>query len=427
MSSPGHSPFLRPTLSRKEAAVKETPILMPRYMKDFRCIGAACPANCCHGVIAIDRETYRKYTGVGHPALKEKLADVLVVRKAAGRSADNYAAIDNAGQPCVFLDAGRCRIQLALGDSYLSRVCHTVPRVINKIHGITEISCKMLCPEAVRLALDNPEPMSFDLTAGELDARYQIASDLPDAAVAKMQPAYFAIRDLAIDILQDRKHDFPARMIRLGAVIAEIDRLGSAAAIEQLIEQLRAGFDVKIAGVDDAADLCGHYLDLILGLFVAPTLKANGPRYHHWLACFLAGLSITSTVTPAVVARYRDACVRHYQPFISEHQHIYENYFVSYLFARLFPLRSAGTALDEYHKLMWCYLALHTLLVGIAAHRGGLDKAAVLDFIARFSTVVEAGADIEKPLLKAAAGRRLNDLKLFHAYLRPGSTEPSPA
>jgi lysine-N-methylase len=400
--------------------MKDTPILMPRYMRDFRCTGAACPANCCHGIVDIDRETYRKYKHISDPALKEKLASVLTVRKAAERSDDRYAFIDNAGRPCAFLDQGRCQIQLALGAGYLSRVCHTVPRVINKIHGITEISCKMLCPEAVRLALDNPGPMSFDLTEGELDGRYRIDKNLSDAAVDRIQPAFFAIRDLSIDILQDRRYGFPGRMIRLGAFIAEIGRLDSAEAIEQLIEKLRPGFDLKLDKAAEAENLCGHYLDLILGLFVAPTLNTNGPQYHNLLSRFLQGLAITSSVTPETVARYRTACARYYEPFMNEHQYILENYFVSYVFSRLFPLRSTGTALDEYHKLMWYYLALHTILVGIAANSGELDKAAVLDFIARFATIAEAGAKVEGPLLEAAAGRRLNDLSLFYAYLRPG-------
>jgi lysine-N-methylase len=92
-------------------------ILQPEYFKQFVCIGSECEDTCCSGwSISIDRQTKAKYRKVPASTIDLK----------AGMSGDSFK--QKQGN-CHFLNEDKlCRIQLALGESYLSETCATYPR-----------------------------------------------------------------------------------------------------------------------------------------------------------------------------------------------------------------------------------------------------------------------------------------------------------
>lgn len=395
-------------------------ILTPQFIPRFRCTAAACDANCCRGLVDVDKATYLKFISISEPGIRKKMKRVLFLNKPSERRDNTYARIDNGDKPCIFLVDNLCEIQQKLGEDYLTKMCFTVPRKLNRFPGLVEISCKMSCPEAARLALDNPDPLSFDLTESELDSRYHIVNDLTDAAVEKMQPGFFSVRDYAIDILQERRYSFGERIIRLGGFISLVDGLVADSrpeAIDDVIDQMRRQTGGRLDNLGTAND-CLNYLDFIHQVFVLPTQNANGEKYREMINGFSAGLGIEGNVTQRTAVLFQEAWQNTYLPFMRDHDYIYEHYFVLYIFSRQFPLRSQGTAFDEYLKLTWFFLILHTLLIGMAAHHGGLTKEFVCDFIAAYSRIVE-NHEAGVQLLRAVKHAGLDKLDPIITLLRP--------
>lgn len=137
---------------------RNRPLLTPQYMRRFMCIGSQCEDTCCFGWrVNIDRATYRKYRRVTDPELRQEL-DSCIKRNRSQPGEQNYARIKmDRGKACPFLnEESLCRIQLRLGEEFLSDICVTYPRVANLVNNVLEKSATMSCPEAARLALLNP-------------------------------------------------------------------------------------------------------------------------------------------------------------------------------------------------------------------------------------------------------------------------------
>ncbi len=398
--------------------MKEAPVLAPAYMQNFRCLGAACPATCCHGPVDIDRRTYRKYELITDKDLKAKLAAVLKAKPAGERKDSAYARLGEMGKACAFLQDGMCEIQRNLGEGYLGNTCHTVPRRVNILGGVREISARLLCPEAVRLLLADQAPLSFDLTVGHIDPRHHIATDA-DGAGGMLQPHLFEVRSLAIDILQDRRYPFHERMLRLGAFTSEIDRHTGeqdAAQLPEFLAGIQQGFSVQLDPVNNGVRPL-DYIAFVNKLHVQPLLKAREERYRRWLACFCDGLAIGEDVTPETGVAYAASCEKLFRPFLAGHEYIFEHFFVHYAFSRIYPLRSAGTAMDEYYKMLWYYIIMNILLVGIAASRRELSTELVGQFLPSFGQYIETAITLEPLMLDIIKDSHLNNLPSIYALL----------
>ncbi|MGL4875237.1 MAG: flagellin lysine-N-methylase, partial [Clostridium sp.] len=84
-------------------------ILMPEYMKKFKCIGGACTDTCCKGwYISIDEDTYKKYKRVKNYEIKNKI-DKYVIRTRSNKSKNNVAKMKLENNGCAFLrEDGLC-------------------------------------------------------------------------------------------------------------------------------------------------------------------------------------------------------------------------------------------------------------------------------------------------------------------------------
>ena len=89
--------------------------LMPEYMRDFKCIGAACEDTCCAGWrVSVDRQTLEKYKKVSHSGLRKKFKSEITINPANERTPDHFARmnINQATGNCGFLTDGMCSIRL---------------------------------------------------------------------------------------------------------------------------------------------------------------------------------------------------------------------------------------------------------------------------------------------------------------------------
>ncbi|MGE5662662.1 MAG: flagellin lysine-N-methylase, partial [Ignavibacteriales bacterium] len=134
-------------------------VLMPNYLRDFSCIGSDCEDSCCAGwQVHIDRNTYKKYNKIRHSEIKSQL-NANIKRIRSNPTERSFAKMQlRSDSSCPFLSSEKlCGIQLNLGESYLSDVCFTYPRVYNHINGVLEKSAVISCPEIARLVLLNPK------------------------------------------------------------------------------------------------------------------------------------------------------------------------------------------------------------------------------------------------------------------------------
>jgi lysine-N-methylase len=143
-------------MSEAQTAAQPTQAdLTLRYMHRFRCIGPECEDNCCHSWrVEVDKKSYEKLRLATRRVEKERtLFDGSLVQSKLNKRVFWAIKMKPSGL-CPFLEeSGMCHIQGTYGESYLSNVCASYPRRINKIGPRYELTGMASCPEVVRQLL----------------------------------------------------------------------------------------------------------------------------------------------------------------------------------------------------------------------------------------------------------------------------------
>lgn len=155
------------------------PVIAPRYLARFSCIGGACEDTCCaQWSIAIDSDHYRKMRrAFSQTKAERELFDASVKRLRSGRTEAKFALIvlNQKTQKCNFLaEDGLCGLQQRHGEATLPHICVTYPRRQSVVGDRFESAATLSCPEAARLALLHPDAMELV----DLDSSKTIARDL---------------------------------------------------------------------------------------------------------------------------------------------------------------------------------------------------------------------------------------------------------
>lgn len=211
-------------------------VLAPEYFKKFECIGDKCEYTCCSGwTITVDKDTYEKYQRIDEKAKKYKkevfspLANNYVIRNKQDKkkfSRNNYAKINLIENKCPFLDEKQlCSIYKELGPNNMPVTCKVYPRHKSKLNNTYEISLTISCPEVVKLALLNENPMAFEYIEVEKTSAYDFLDKEFNNEDNTNKPEYkyfWDIRIAAISILQDRRFYIVNRLIMLGILYKKI-------------------------------------------------------------------------------------------------------------------------------------------------------------------------------------------------------------
>ncbi len=125
-------------------------IYAPEYYRDFHCIAEKCPDSCCHGwAVDIDDDTAKTYL-----ALPGSLGDKL--RKHLKQEQWGWVlSLEENGRCPMWRSDGLCRIHAEIGESALSHVCATFPRLRHDYGSFQELGLELSCPEAARLILES--------------------------------------------------------------------------------------------------------------------------------------------------------------------------------------------------------------------------------------------------------------------------------
>jgi lysine-N-methylase len=385
----------------KLKAMKPATLLQPDYFDAFHCINSACEDTCCVGwIVHVDKTTYSKYQDCSSPELGPGLRSLVTINEKSSGDED-YARIVPDESGCSFLSQGLCSIQLQLGEPYLSNMCATYPRVMNRVDDVLQRSLDLSCPEAARVVLLNPNPIEFsELTHSDESIRLASYPAVDLSRFRESHERYDCFRDvrrLVVAVLQNRAHPVWKRLFILGCLCEKLDELANGAdlnVLQDYVDNLNHGL------VDDFLEKCpaqpGVQLEAVLELMMARISSEANPR--RFLECyqeFIHGLQWTAKSTAEELAsRYQEAYSQPYVSLMSRHEHIFEHYLVNYAYRTLFPFGLAESNLRlrndrvgspiaaQYMLLVAYYSIVKTLLIGMAGfHKTAFNLDHVIKLI----------------------------------------------
>lgn len=375
-------------------------MLIPQYVSKFQCIGGACEDSCCQGwQVQVDKDTYEKYRACTDKELIMPMTEK-VTRNRSNPTPARYAKIKlNDDASCPFLDTERlCKIQKRLGETYLSVVCTSYPRITNVVNGVTEQSMTMSCPEAARLALLNPAGIEFDET--ELPAARHVMGLAIDARTLPAGNAghyFWELRIFTIQVLQRRDYTLAERLILLGMffrALGELVEQGTVLEARQLIATYTANIDHG-AYREHLAELpARNPVQMLLLKQVVDTSLLGGTASRRYVEClneFSLGIgNVEGALTDDVIRHYSEACEHYYEPFMKQHEYMLENALVSFVFRGLFPFNGAESLFENYVKLVVHYALLRTYLIGMAGyHKESFGTNHVIKLVQSFAKTIE--------------------------------------
>ena len=360
--------------------------LMPRYVERFRCIGPSCEDTCCFGwPVHIDKKTYKAYRKESTPELK-RLGEY--VKRLPGANSDKmYGVIVPVGeaQQCAAFQGGMCSIHASVGESYLSNVCHSYPRINRKVNGQYEQGISLSCPEAARLALLAEDAFDFvevpiqlrDATVMEINGRY----GLPPTMVVD-------IRIFCIGVMRTRELALWQRLALLGTFCDALTRLCSAG------EQ---------SGAQALIDNFTHWLETGELVSVLDQIQPNKEAQAMVFATLWAakGFDTPSPFLKKVMAQISlrfgadehgqvsaDALVQAYVYGMSRLDEalapapwLIENYLLNEMFSQLFPFNGADPY-DSYLQLVARFGLLRLLLAVQCNMKDGIpDMASIISTV----------------------------------------------
>ena len=378
---------------------QKKPLLIPKYIKSFRCIGPSCKsAPCClAGMnVDIDRETYEKYKNCKGTKL-EQMFQENIIKNNVSPSNSAYARIRRDKYVCPFFTKeGLCLIQSKLGESYLSKTCAQYPRKVNLVGGNIEISASLSCPEAARLALLNRDGIEF--IKSEIDSKDLKRVDF-DVVINghNIHNILYDLRFFTIKLLKSRDYEIWERLIILGMLYNNVAGHYENGKYEKILSLIKSYTDNIVSGAfKDILEKIPAQTTIqmkILRKLTHERLK-EGMTIREFVECVnecLAGIMYDHKHTEEEISkRYNEAYERYYNPFFREHQYILENYLVNYTFRSMPPVNRNINLYNAYVEMVLHYSLIKLYLIGMAAfHKAEFSIDLVIKLIWSFTINIE--------------------------------------
>lgn len=414
----------------------------PRHFAAFRCLGADCEDTCCDGwAVAIDKPTYEKYETCADLEWRQRFQKLITINT-SNRTDHDYARIQLATSTCPFLSEGLCSIHKNLGEEYLSVTCATFPRVRNVVDDVVEHSLDLGCPEAARLVLLDPEPMTFEESSlnGEdfSTARLSALDTATELSPGKPYRKFHAVRGFVVWLLQNRTFPVWKRILLLGFFcdkLQEITLAGGEGQVPELIEQYREaisnGLFEHVLGQLSARPAIR--VETVLELIVARiSSDFTNRRFLASYKEFMDGIRWDSNSTmQEICSRYQDAYSSYCAPFLNRHEHIFEHYLINCAYRSLFPLgpqestyglrdQNIERSIHNAFVLMAVHFSiLETLLGGIAGyHKETFDTPHVIQAVYTFSRTFEHSLAFPERVFHTLQEKGLNNPEGIAALVR---------
>lgn len=371
---------------------KKTLVLQPDYMKKFTCIGNNCEYHCCHGwSIDIDKKTFKNYRKIDRNNPIKKLINRNVILNKEIKENNQYAKIrldDNKN--CPFLNKeGLCEIYINCGENYLSKTCNQYPRIINIVDNCIEKSCHISCPEIAKLLFDE-NFMSFDQFYDEIDLdRYSVLLKLDTNSEYAMNKNLWILRELSIDILQNRNFNLEERIFILGLILNKIQNAIDNEEIENIDEIIKISLEKYCNESIKQYMNTLKYKDMVKAVFINLICNTKIKNDNNVFLKFLEGINYDENNINSGLESYKIGYENMYSCFFKDKEYILENYLVNEMFSNLFPVKRGNKVFEEYCILVIKFAILKMFLVGVGNYYKGLDKEKVIEILYLYSRNIE--------------------------------------
>lgn len=369
----------------------------PKYFKEFKCIGGNCKDSCCVGWdIDIDKTTFRQYYKVQDKEMKRMFQKNVHNNDFCTSYDVDYGKVKlKADKRCPFLDEENyCIIYSKLGEEYLSNVCTSFPRIINKIDGYYEMSLDVACPEAARILLLKEDGIKFKESEENL-GKHIISSDI-DTKSKKYNNSpikYFKeIRALSIKIIQNRKLNLSERLYILGDFINKLeDEINdNFSNVPKFIKK----YDINLVNDYYEKNQLNYLIQIDLFKKMLQLLnvskKVDSLTFKEYTKQIIAGFNFDKSVEISEHSGvYIKAFEDYNENFISNNSYIFENYLVNFIYNNIFPFTESESIFDGYIMLLTRYSFIRFYLVGKYLHNKEESKEGIVEFIQVFSKTIE--------------------------------------
>jgi lysine-N-methylase len=143
-------------------------------------------------------------------------------------------------------------------------------------------------------------------------------------------------------------------------------------------------------------------------------------RYGECYEEFLKGLSFTPEATDEEIAnQYQQAYENYFQPFLKEHEYIFENYLVNSALRDTFPLTDTLSVYESYISLALPFAWMKLVLVGMAGYqKSQFGVESVLKLIQSYTKVVEHNAQFKKEVINILKQEGYDSMPYMSILLR---------
>ena len=185
-------------------------LIVPKYVKKFKCVAADCKDSCCvDWEIPIDREALERYkTADGE--MKSKL------EKNIEYGPDGAHFVLKNGR-CSFLrDDGLCEMICAMGEGALCDICREHPRYYTVLGDVTYGGIGLCCESAAELILSENKPHEYCEIQNYLGEYQYCDKEIID----KILP----IKQTIVDIFADKTVNYGVKINRVLEKVVELQK-----------------------------------------------------------------------------------------------------------------------------------------------------------------------------------------------------------
>lgn len=366
---------------------------IPLYLQTFKCIGGDCEDNCCIGWdVDIDQVTYEKYQRVTQPQMKREFQRFVKKNPHMAHPSINYAFVVLTEQKkCSFLNADHlCMIQKHLGETFLSNVCDSFPRITNRIDGNVERFATASCPEVARMLVFNPEAMNL-IDVKDPNQLPLITYDLKQNAKSfrgKLLQHLLEVRNRCVSFI-DEEEDLTVALYKMGHYLthlASLEMNGTLGVMSHwkapLIGPAVLHRNPVITPIHDA--LIEHLIEMGIG---------DSPRY----------VAMTERAKKGDVSMGASRLIQ----LFADHPHVLKNYFKNHLYKNLFPFSEGANVEEGYQLLLVRYGIIIRQLIGLAGSDDVFGLKEIAEYLQVFSKVIEHHKHFEAEMMIVLKKKRI--------------------
>lgn len=369
-------------------------LLHPSYLDEFKCIGGECEDNCCVGWdVDIDKITFKQYSEIDDNEIKVVIKDNVFENKNCTNENADYGKVKlNKEKRCPFLnDKNYCNIQCKLGENYLSKVCTSFPRIINKIDDQYEMSLDVACPEAARLILSKEEGLEL-AESEKIFNKYIINDEIETNLDEESWLNYFKeIRGFSIKIIKDRNFTLSERLYILGDFIENLEYVDyETDDVNEFIKE----YDVALARNSYKKDNLNYIFqvsflnNMIKSLDIVNEIDSE--TFKRYTRQVLNGINAKDNYDIEKNAdKYIYEFEYYIEKYVNENDYIFENYLVNFMYNNLFPFSEGEYMFDAYIMLLIRYSLMRFYLIGMHLDNQIDSRENIIKFIQVFAKAIE--------------------------------------